>query len=100
MRREPSGRGRDGQHRDGKRLDDLRRRGDEAAVIAIRRMAGDEKQADGRNELHQPDQPELEWAAGQRVHLPADRDGLDLQRDRGRDPHIEKADDRRGGAAA
>ena len=83
---------RHGQNRDSKRLDDLRRGGDGAAVVAIRHMAGEKKQRDGGNELHQPDEAELERASGQRIHLPADRDRLHLQRDRGGNAHIEKAE--------
>ena len=86
-------------------FDDLRDESDRAPVIAIRHMAGDHEQTDGRDELHEPDQPEMERAVGQFVHLPADRDDLDLLRNRRGDPHIEKAHvvrmaqqrDRRGG---
>ena len=92
MRRQPAGRGRECQHRDGKRLEDLRHENNGAPVIAIRRVAGGEEQSDARDELNEPDQAELKWAARQLVHQPADRDGLDLQRDRRRDPHIEEAD--------
>ena len=56
-----------------------------------------EEKADRRDELHEPDQAEPERAAGQRVHLPADRDDLHLQRDRRCDPHVEEAD--KGGVA-
>ncbi len=83
---------RERQHRDGERLEELRHRSDQAAVVAVRRMAGGQEQPDARNELHEPDQPELKWTARQFVHLPADGDGLDLKRDGGRDPHIKKAD--------
>ena len=78
MRRQPSGRGGERQHRDGKRLEDLRHENNGAAVIAIRRVAGGEEQSDARDELNEPDQAELEWAARQIVHQPADGDGLDL----------------------
>ena len=47
------------------------------------------KQADRRDELHEPDESEPERAAGQRIHLPADRDHMDLQRHRRGYPHIE-----------
>jgi hypothetical protein len=49
-------------------------------------VAGHQDQHDGRGELGQPDQPEIERVFGQRVDLPADRDRLHLQRDRGGDP--------------
>jgi hypothetical protein len=78
--------------KDGKRLEKLRRESNGTAVIAIRRVAGGQKQPDARNELNEPDQAELKWAARQLVHQPADGDGLDLQRNRRRDPHIEEAD--------
>ena len=39
-----------------------------------------------------PIEAEPERAAGQRIHLPADRDHMDLQRDRRGDPHIEVTD--------
>ena len=39
----------------GKRLHQLRRPGDDAPVITICRVSGEQEQADGRDELHQPD---------------------------------------------
>src|ERR1700682_130869 len=75
-----------------KRLEDLRHENNGTRVIAIRRMAGGEEQPDARDELNEPDQAELKWAARQLVHQPADGDGLDLQPDGRRGPHIEEAD--------
>ena len=92
MRRQPAGRGRERQHRDGKRLEDLRHENNGTPDVTIRRVAGSEEQSNARDELNEPDHAELKWAARQLVHQPADRDGLDLQRDRCRDPHIEEAD--------
>ncbi len=69
------------QNGDRERLDGLRGGGDRAAVVAVRRVAGGEKQHDGGNELDQPDEAELERASGQLIHLPADCDRLHLQRD-------------------
>jgi hypothetical protein len=92
MRRQPAGRGRERQRRDGKRLEHLCHEDNGAAVVAVRRVAGSEEQPDARNELNEPDQAELKRAARQLIHQPADGDGLDLQRDGRRDPHIEEAD--------
>jgi hypothetical protein len=55
-------------------------------------MAGGEEKTDRRDELDEPDQAERERAVGQRVHLPADRDCIDLKRDRRGNPHVEEAD--------
>ena len=82
----------DGENGDRQRFDHFAEEGDHAPVVAVGDMAGEQEESGHRDELHEPDQAEMERAAGQRVHLPADRDDLDLQRDRGRDPHIEKAD--------
>jgi hypothetical protein len=59
-----------------------------AAIMRLRscrsgEMAGHQHQQERRYELHQPDQAEVERIAGQRVHLPADRDRLHVQRDSG-----------------
>ncbi len=54
-------------------------------------MTGEQKESGDGKELHEPDQPKIEGAPSQGVHLPADGDDLDLQRDRSRDPYVEKA---------
>ncbi len=88
--RQPAAKIRGGKNRDRERLDELRDEGDAAAIVPVGDMAGRQKEANRRDELDEPDQSEMERAAGQFIHLPADRDDLDLQRDRRRDPHIEK----------
>ena len=41
------------------------------AADTVRRVAGGKKQRDGRNELDEPDEAELERASGQRVRVAA-----------------------------
>lgn len=48
------------------------------AIITVRDVSGGEGQERSRNELHQPDEAEIERAAGQRINLPADRHRPDL----------------------
>ena len=91
VRRKPAVRRRDGEDRDSSRLDDLADEGNVAPVVAIRDMAGRQEETRHGEKLHQPDQAEIERAAGQFIHLPADRDDLDLQRNRCRNANIEKA---------
>ena len=88
--RQPAAKIRGGKNRDRERLDKLRDEGDAAAVELVGDMAGRQKEAYRRDELDEPDQTKMERATGQFVHLPADRDDLNLQRNRRRDPHIEK----------
>jgi hypothetical protein len=44
----------------------------------VGRLADQRRQRNDRDELHQPDQPEIERAAGELVDLPADGDRLHL----------------------
>ena len=55
-----------------------------APVVAVGHLADDEKQQHRRDELDQPDQPEIERIAGQRIKLPADRHDQHLVADRDR----------------
>ena len=56
------------------RLDDLADLQHAAPVVAVGDLAGDQHEHRHRQELHQPDEAEIEGAAGQRIHLPGDRD--------------------------
>src|SRR6266540_3793309 len=58
---------------------------DGAPVVSVSRLPGGEGQDDGRDELRETDEPEVERAAGQRVELPAHRDGLHVHGERGED---------------
>ena len=49
-------------------------------------MARDQHEQRRRNELGQPDEPEIERIVGDVVHLPGDRDRLHLQGDGAGDP--------------
>ena len=51
-------------------------RGDEAAVEQVEQLPGDHRHRHDREELHQPDEAEIERIVGQLVDLPADRDAL------------------------
>ena len=51
---------------------------DMAARVAVDDMAGRQRQAGERQELHQADEAEIEGAAGEIIDLPADRHRADL----------------------
>ena len=55
---------------------------DEPAIAAIGDLADDERQGDGRHELHEPDEAEVEGAARQRIELPPDGNRLHVQGER------------------
>lgn len=57
-------------------------------------VAREQQERDGRKELREPDKPEIERAAGQRVDLPADRDHLHLQADIGEGAHTPEQHER------
>jgi hypothetical protein len=57
-----------------------------AAIVAIRHLADDERQHGGGDELREPDQAEVERAAGEGVELPPHGDVLHVERERGQDP--------------
>ena len=63
---------------------------DAPAVVVVRDVTGDEREADGGQENGEPDQPERERAARDVVHQPADRDVLDLHGHRGEEPSREE----------
>ncbi len=71
----------DGQRGDGGSLDELAGANDEPPLIAVGDRAHDEREGDHRNELHQPDQAEIEGAVGQLVDLPANRHHHHLEAD-------------------
>src|SRR5581483_2627371 len=52
-----------------------------AAVEAVRSMAGRQKKKKPGQELRQADQPQVEWALGDFINLPAHGYRLHLQRD-------------------
>jgi len=59
---------------------------DEAAIAAVRDVSAHERQEDGRDELDEAHQPEIERAAGEGVELPAHRNGLHVEREHRRNP--------------
>ena len=66
------------KRRGGQRLDHLAGADHDAAVVAVGDLADHEAEHHHREELHEPDQAEVEGAAGQLIDLPADRDRLHL----------------------
>ena len=70
-----------GQRPGGARLDDLADAHDAAPIVAVGDVTDDQHQRHRGQELREPDKPEVERAAGQRVDLPADRDRLHLVRE-------------------
>ena len=70
----------------GARLGRVTHHDDEAAITAVRHLSDDERQRDGRDELHEADEAEVERAAGEAVELPSHRDVLHVQRERGQHP--------------
>ena len=68
---------------------------DEPAIAAVRHLSDDQRQRDGRHELHEADEAEIERAARQRIELPADGDGLHVQREG--DQHPRRPEERERG---
>ena len=58
----------------------IRRRSKRSAIWPV-----DQRQAEGRQEFHQPDEAELEGAAGQVIDLPAQRHALHGEPHRGQE---------------
>ena len=82
---EPSGQRAERERRRGDALHALADARDHPPVVTIGRLADQEGQKNHRQELREPDEPEVERAARERVHLPADRDGLHVIRERRED---------------
>lgn len=91
---EPRERARQRQRQRDKGLDALAEPQDAAPIIAVGDLPDDERQRETRHELRQSDQPQIERAARQRIDLPADRHGLHLEGDGGRDPRPPKEPER------
>ena len=72
----------DGENRGGQTFHDLARRDDVATVVVIRHVPDDEVEEHHRQELREAHHAELKRAVRQRVNLPANRDRLDLERQR------------------
>ena len=60
---------------------------------AVGEMPCGQREQRQRDEHGEPDEPEIERVAADRVHLPADRDERHLDRDRGRDSDAEEEDE-------
>ena len=80
-----AGEGAVGEGGGGDAFDQLRDLRNAPAVVAVGELAGDQDQHRRGQELHQPDQAEIERRAGQRIHLPAHRDAHHLEGEVGRD---------------
>ena len=65
-------------------------REDPPAVARVRQVPGRQDQQHERQELRQPDQPEVERVARDLVDLPADRDGLHLHGEGGEEARREE----------
>ena len=63
---------------------------DETAVIAVCSLAGEQHQQKRRQELHEPDQPEIERAVGELIDLIADGDREHVVGDVGGEPRREQ----------
>jgi len=63
-------------------------------IYAVGDVTDDEQQRDRRRELREADQAEIECAIRQRVHLPANGDGLHLIGESAREPRDPEADER------
>ena len=77
----PAERAADAKAQGGERFGDHAELQHAAAVEMIGDVAGDQHQEERRHELREPDEPEVERAAGQRVDLPSDGDREHLVRD-------------------
>ena len=71
--RHPAGDGTDGQGGGGEALQRLADLQQAAPVVAVGHLARHQHERRHRQELDQPDQPEVERTAGERIHLPGHR---------------------------
>ena len=86
QRIEPAHRGAEREHAGGDRLAELAGQQDGAVVVAVGDVADQQRQHQHRHELREPEQAEIERAAGQRIELPADRHHQHLERQDRDDP--------------
>jgi hypothetical protein len=77
-----AGDGADCERRGGEPLDGLEDLQQAATVVAVGDLARDQHESGRRQELSEPDQPQVEGAAGECVHLPGDRDAQHLEAER------------------
>ena len=89
-----AGEGAVGERRRRAPFDELRDLRNAPAVVAVGELAGDQQQDRRGQELHQPDQAEVERRAGQRIHLPAHRHADHLEREVGGHPRGPEQDER------
>jgi hypothetical protein len=82
------------QHRYRNPREELTASHDQTPVIAVGDMTGHQHKQRGRDELREPNQPEIERVMSQTVHLPAHGDCLHLQRNSGRSPRQPKKHER------
>ena len=75
------------------------RGGDGAPRQAVGELPGRQREERQRQELHEPDEPEVERVAVDRVDLPADRDGEHLRREAVREERTPRGGRSRGSAA-
>ena len=85
--------GADREHQRGQAFDELCQPHHAAAVVAVRHRACDQHQQKSRNELREPDQTQIERAAGHLIDLPADRHDLHLQCKARGDPRAPEQDE-------
>jgi hypothetical protein len=87
-------RGRERERKQCQRAEKLERdaqRENAHAVVPVRDVPGGQDKQHERQELRETDESEVERIARDRIHLPADRDGLHLHRDRCEQPRREEA---------
>ena len=77
--RHPAGDGADGQRRGGEALERLADLQQAAPVVAVGDLARHQHERGHRQELDEADEPEVERAAGERVHLPGHRHAQHLE---------------------